>query len=167
MQEHLGGVQQKLEEEILKHEETARSAAAIGNELRVHHREVSRALEDTKRYREANQDSYSGEPIKRDHGFNRQDTGLETENKDEEEQNRRILREKMKVRRDPQKEEDQDDEDISTERRHETREKVLRRHPNDDDNPLVPELRGPPSKGRHIIQDDDEEDNDISDVKEH
>lgn len=46
----------------------------------------------------------------------------------------------------------------------ERRERVLRRHPNDDDNPLVPELDGPPSKGKKVVDDEDEEE---TDDKEH
>ena len=50
-QEKLHKVKKKLEKEIEHHTEAEKKAADIASKLKEHHSQVSKALQDTKRYR--------------------------------------------------------------------------------------------------------------------
>ena len=58
-QDKLHKVKKKLEKEIETHEDAEKKAKDISSKLKEHHSVVSKALQDTKRYRQENKESDS------------------------------------------------------------------------------------------------------------
>ena len=123
-------MKKKLEKEIESHAEAEKKAKDIGSKLKEHHSVVSKALQDTKRYRQENKESDSCTKTQHD----------EYEAQDEEEYERRHSKRSGSHHR---------------ERSHHADPRIEKKHfwrdHNDDDNPTYPELRRPPKIGNADI----------------
>lgn len=136
-QAELQKVNHKLQKEIQKSENEQQQAQSKANQLKQHQSEVSKALKDTKEFRKAN---------KMNDNMRHMATGMVNSDAYETQG---------------------DDEDVHggyayykhPHRDHSSypSQKKFWREKNDDDNNLVPELKGPPKKGKSDIDGEDED----------